>query len=97
VLAQKANRGFESLPLRHERQEHEGGLRVVVRSAAAAAPEEKLGTGRGAGRPRVQRLERGEMTERSKVRAWRARVPQKGTVGSNPTLSAIIYRVSLNF
>ena len=30
----------------------------------------------------------GEMTERSKVRAWRARVPLKGTVGSNPTLSA---------
>ncbi len=28
------------------------------------------------------------MTERSKVRAWRARVLQKGTVGSNPTLSA---------
>jgi hypothetical protein len=29
----------------------------------------------------------GEMAERSKARAWRARVP-KGTVGSNPTLSA---------
>ncbi len=31
----------------------------------------------------------GEMAERSKARAWRARVP-KGTVGSNPTLSAIL-------
>src|SRR5262245_47956073 len=30
----------------------------------------------------------GEMAERLKARAWRARVPQKGTVGSNPTLSA---------
>src|SRR5262245_32764388 len=28
------------------------------------------------------------MAERLKARAWRARVPQKGTVGSNPTLSA---------
>ena len=31
----------------------------------------------------------GEVTEWSKVRAWRARVPLVGTVGSNPTLSAI--------
>jgi hypothetical protein len=29
----------------------------------------------------------GEMAERPKARAWKARVP-KGTVGSNPTLSA---------
>ena len=30
----------------------------------------------------------GEMAERLKARAWKVRVPQKGTVGSNPTLSA---------
>src|SRR5262245_9210255 len=28
------------------------------------------------------------MAERLKARAWKVRVPQKGTVGSNPTLSA---------
>lgn len=30
----------------------------------------------------------GEMAERSKARAWKVRIPQKGIVGSNPTLSA---------
>ena len=30
----------------------------------------------------------GEMTERPKVYAWKAYVPQKGTEGSNPSLSA---------
>lgn len=28
------------------------------------------------------------MAERSKARAWKVRIPQKGIVGSNPTLSA---------
>ena len=37
------------------------------------------------------------MAERLKARAWKVRVPQKGTVGSNPTLSAshtLVRRVS---
>ncbi len=31
----------------------------------------------------------GQMTERPKVHDWKSCVPPKGTVGSNPTLSAI--------
>ena len=30
------------------------------------------------------------MTERPKVHDWKSCVPPKGTVGSNPTLSAIL-------
>ena len=33
-------------------------------------------------------FQRGEMTERFKVHAWKACVLQKGTEGSNPSLSA---------
>ena len=33
----------------------------------------------------------GQMTERPKVHDWKSCVPPKGTVGSNPTLSAIFY------
>ena len=36
----------------------------------------------------IGEVEIGEVTERSKVHAWKACVPQKGTQGSNPCLSA---------
>ena len=35
---------------------------------------------------------KGEMSEWLKEHAWKACVPQKGTVGSNPTLSAFASR-----
>ena len=38
----------------------------------------------------------GEVTEWSKVHDWKSCVPQKGTVGSNPTLSAVS-RVMMRF
>lgn len=38
--------------------------------------------------PVRQRLYKGEVTEWSKVLAWKVSVPQKGTGGSNPFLSA---------
>lgn len=31
------------------------------------------------------------MAEWSKARAWKVRIPQKGIVGSNPTLSAMFF------
>lgn len=37
----------------------------------------------------------GQMTERPKVHDWKSCVPPKGTVGSNPTLSAITKRTPL--
>ncbi len=35
----------------------------------------------------------GEVTERPKVQHWKCCVLQKGTVGSNPTLSAMFYQL----
>ena len=37
----------------------------------------------------------GQMTERPKVHDWKSCVPPKGTVGSNPTLSAIFKALSI--
>ena len=37
----------------------------------------------------------GEVTERPKVQHWKCCVLQKGTVGSNPTLSAMLRKAGL--
>ncbi len=38
----------------------------------------------------------GEVTERPKVQHWKCCVLQKGTVGSNPTLSAILRSITID-
>ena len=44
-------------------------------------------------RPKIRSAYYGEMSEGSKEHDWKSCVPQKGTVGSNPTLSATESRV----